>query len=115
VPPLSGTIVPPLRGTIVPPFAIGEPIIGDRFFKNRDRFRGKGRRFHSFFATGFVDDWPRQRVIIVERYAVPVAPPPTPSPPVKAQIVDLDPSPEAGKVQIFMPGKAPPGGADAPG
>ncbi len=115
VPPLSGTIVPPLRGTIVPPFAIGAPIIGHRFFGKGDRFHRRNGRFHTFFATGFIDDSPRQTIIIVERYAVPVALPPAPSPPVKAQIIDLDPSPEAGKVQIFTPGNAPPGGADAPG
>ena len=114
VPPLSGTIVPPLRGTIVPSFAICEPIIGHRFFKRGDRFHRRDGRFHSFFATGFIGDSHRQTIIVVERYAVPVVPPPTPRPPVRAQIVDLDPSPEAGKVQIFMPGAAA-CGADAPG
>ncbi len=93
--------VPPFTGTIVPPFEIGSPI------NRRDRFSRKGRRFDSIFITGFIDEPRREPIIILERIVVPVAVPLAATPPVKAQIVELQPSPEAGTVQIFSPSTGP--------
>ncbi len=89
--------VPPFTGTIVPPFRFGTPIFGNRFFK-------KDGRFNNFFATGFTSHSRGQTIIIlIDRVAVPVPAAAVTTPPVKAQIVDLRPSPEVDKVQIFSP------------
>lgn len=89
--------VPPFTGTIVPPFTLGTPIIGNRFFN------GAGR-FNSFFATGFTSgSGGRTIIILIDRVAVPVSTQAVTTPPVKAQIINLDPSPKADKVQIFSP------------
>lgn len=89
--------VPQFTGTIVPPFTLGTPIIGNRFFK-------KDGRFNSFFSTGFTSGSGGQTIIIlIDRVAVPVSTQAVTTPPVKAQIINLDPSLKADKVQIFSP------------
>lgn len=99
---VSGAIVPPFSGTIVPPFTVGDPIARDRLFKKR-------HPFEPFFITGFVERRTSPIVVIVQPLAVPLAPPAPPPPAARPQIVDLQPSPNAGEVQVFMPTPAPPG------
>jgi hypothetical protein len=127
-----GTIVPPLSGTIVPPFKIGRPFHRDsRLFLKSDRFAGTfvspfggtivppfqiGRPFHrdlffrrkhgfdGFFWSGSVGR--SQTVIILQQFAVPVAVPEPAAPPVKAQVVQIQPWSETGEVLIFSPSKS---------
>ena len=86
---------PPFTGgPIVPPFQIGRSFGHERFFDHR-------HHAGSFFWSGSVGR--SQTVIILQQFAVPAALPQPSAPPVKPQIVEIQPSPETDAVVIFSP------------
>lgn len=90
--PFVGTIVPPLKGTIVPPFQIGRQLHRDRSFSHR---------FDGFFFGGVGGE--RQTIIILQPVPIPIERPVARRPQVRAQIVELEPSPESTGVKVFTP------------
>ena len=94
--PRSSAIVPPLTGPIVPPFQIGRPSHRDLFFRRKHGFDG-------FFWSGSAGR--SQTIIILQQFAVPVAVPEPAAPPVKAQVVEIQPWSETDEVLILSPSK----------